>query len=206
MYKIIIIRALAVMASTCLSLGVALPAGSASATAAGRDAALTSATTCGAWRWPVKTGSDADRHKVSRTVVHTTIRYLRARTAPSSFVGHQDRRFRGAERHTYQLTARLTQFRLEDDGDIHLVLKDSAGRDMIAEIPMPGCVAASSLWKRAIRSVRSAFTSRYHVTTSWHYVSKRIRIRGLGFFDEIHNVTGQAPNGIELHPVIHVRF
>jgi hypothetical protein len=185
-----------------LSLWLALPASAAPAAVPGIHAA----TTCGVWRWPVKTGSDADRRKVSKTVVDTTIRYLRARTAPSSFAGHQNRRFRGAERHTYQLTTRLTQFRLEDDGDIHLVLKNRSGKTMIAEIPRPGCVARSSLWKRAIRAARSSFTNRYRVTTSWHFVNRRIRIRGLGFFDEIHNVTGQAPNGIELHPVTRIRF
>jgi hypothetical protein len=80
----IIIGALAVITSAGLSMGAALPASGAS-TAAGQKAALTSATACGVWRWPVKTGSDADRYRVSRTVVYTTIRYLRARTAPSSF-------------------------------------------------------------------------------------------------------------------------
>src|SRR6266581_4510619 len=68
------------------------------------------------------------------------------------------------------------------------------------------CVARSSLWKRAIRAVRSSFTNHYRVSTSWHFVNRRIRIRGLGFFDEVHNVTGQAPNGIELHPVTRIRF
>jgi hypothetical protein len=185
-----------------LSLWLALPASAAPAAVSG----IRAAPACGVWRWPVKTGSDADRRKVHKTVLDTTIRYLRARKAPSSFAGHQNRRFRGAERHTYRLRARLTQFRLEDDGDIHLVLKNSSGKDMIAEIPRPGCVAGSSLWKKAIRAARSGFTSHYRVTTSWHHVNRRIRIRGLGFFDEIHNVTGQAPNGIELHPVTRIRF
>jgi hypothetical protein len=163
-------------------------------------------TACGVWRWPVKTGSDADRYKVSKTVTGTTIRYLRSRTAPSFHDYHQNHRFRGVERHTWQLTARLTQFRLEDDGDIHLVLRNSSGKDMIAEIPRPGCVASRSLWRSAIKSARTTFTNHYRVTTSWHYVNRSITLRGLGFFDEIHNVTGQAPNGIELHPVIHIRF
>jgi hypothetical protein len=198
-----LITALAgIVAIPGLSLWLALPASAAPAAVPGIQAA----TSCGVWRWPVKTGSDADRRKVNRTVVDTTIRRLRARTAPSSFAGHQDRRFRGAERHTYRLRARLTQFRLEDDGDIHLVLKNSSGKDMIAEIPRPGCVARSSLWKKAIRATRSRFTNHYRVTTSWHFVNRRIRIRGLGFFDEVHNVTGQAPNGIELHPVTRIRF
>jgi hypothetical protein len=155
----------------------------------------------------VKTGSDADRHKVSKTVDPTSIKHLVGLPAPSSFPNYyQKHRFRGAERRTWQLTARLTQFRLEDDGDIHLVLKDSSGRHMIAEIPRPGCVASSSLWKAAIKAARANFSRQYQVTTSWHYVHRKIIIRGLGFFDEIHDVTGQARNGVELHPVTRVRF
>ena len=146
-----LIAALAgIVAIPGLALWLAVPASAAPAAAPG----IRAATACGVWRWPVKTGSDADRRKVHKTVIDTTIRYLRARTAPSSFAGHQNRRFRGAERHTYRLRARLTQFRLEDDGDIHLVLKNSSGKDMIAEIPRPGCVARSSLWKKAIRATR----------------------------------------------------
>jgi hypothetical protein len=164
------------------------------------------AVTCGTWRWPVKTGSDADRHKVSRRVRDTTIRHLRSLKAPGSFAGHQDRRFRGAERHTWQLSTVLTQYREEDDGDIHLVIKNSSGKKMIAEIPLGRCVSSRSLWKRQIASARTTFTRHLHLTTSWHYVHRKITLRGLGFFDEIHDVTGQAPNGIELHPVIRVRF
>ena len=162
--------------------------------------------TCGVWRWPVKTGSDADRRKVSRTVRVTSIRHLRSLTAPSSFAGHQSHRFRGVERHTWKLTTWLTQYREEEDGDIHLVLKNSAGKHMIAEIPLGRCVSVRSLWKKQIASARASFARHLHVTTSWHHVHRKITLVGLGFFDEIHDVTGQAPNGIELHPVIRVSF
>lgn len=163
--------------------------------------------TCGTWRWPVKTGSDASRFRVSRPVRYTTVRHLRSLTAPSSFpTYYQNHRFRGAERHIWQLTTRLIQFREEDDGDIHLVLRNNAGKKMIAEIPLGRCVSSRSLWKHRIAAARTTFTRHYRVTTSWHYVNRRITLRGLGFFDEIHNVTGQAPNGIELHPVTRVRF
>jgi len=165
------------------------------------------AITCGTWRWQVKTGADADRFKVSQTVDSTTVGHLRSLTAPSSFpTFYQTHRFRGAERHTWQLTARLTQYREEDDGDIHLVLRNSAGKDMIAEIPLGRCVALRSLWKSRIAAARATFTSHDPVSTSWHFVNQTITLRGLGFFDEIHNVTGQAPNGMELHPVTRVRF
>ena len=30
----------------------------------------------------------------------------------------------------------------------------------------------------------------------------RVRVRGVGFWDEVHGQTGVAPNGIELHPVL----
>jgi hypothetical protein len=78
---------------------------------------------------------------------------------------------------------------------------------MIAEIPRPGCVSSASRWKPGITSARYAVTSRYPVSLySWHYINRAISIRGLGFFDEEHNVTGAAPNDIELHPVIYIRF
>jgi hypothetical protein len=40
----------------------------------------------------------------------------------------------------------------------------------------------------------------------WHYLYRSINIRGLGFFDEEHNVTGAAPNDIDLHPAIYIKF
>jgi hypothetical protein len=33
----------------------------------------------------------------------------------------------------------------------------------------------------------------------------KTRIKGVGFWDEIHGQTGVAPNGIELHPVLRFR-
>ncbi len=52
-----------------------------------------------------------------------------------------------------------------DDGEIHLVLKDSAGRSMIADIPYGGCVPAISRWKTAIASTRATFTQHYTLST-----------------------------------------
>ena len=52
------------------------------------------------------------------------------------------------------MTARVTQYKEEADSDIHLVLKDSANRSMIAEIPAPSCVGSSSRWKADIATAR----------------------------------------------------
>src|SRR5438067_3992051 len=167
------------------------------------DPAL-AATACPYERGPVKEGSDTDRFKVSTTVVSTTISYLRGRAKPSSYP--RTRRVGGAELHTYQLHAYLTQYKIEADGDIHLVLKDTAGRNMIAELPLAACVPLASRWKASIATARARFTQALHTTTSWHYLHKPVTVRGVGYFDPPHGQTGAAKNGLELHPVIGVSF
>src|SRR5260370_23775874 len=166
------------------------------------------ATACGSWRWPVKTGSDATRYQVGRNISYTSVGYLDHLTPPASFGSYaQNHRVRWPEFRTWQINGvTLVAVKLEDDGDLHLRLR-SAGKDMIAEIPRPGCVSSASPWKAGITSARPAVTSRYCVSLhKWHYLYRSINIRGLGFFDEEHNVTGAAPNDIELHPAIYVKF
>jgi len=185
--------------------GVTLASSSASAAALSTPHALSSASRCGYWRWPVKTGADADRAKVDRRAIDTTILYLRTRREPSVYP--QDRRISFVEYHTFQVNSVwLTEVREESDSDFHLVLKDAAGRSMIAEIPAPSCVSKISPWRSAIAATRWYFTKHYRVTTSWHYIHRLVDVRGLGFFDEIHGQIGLAPNGIELHPVIWMKF
>jgi hypothetical protein len=104
------------------------------------------------------------------------------------------------------VTADLTQSKQETDGDIHMVLKDAAGRSMIAEIPYGSCVPTTSRWNSAIASARSPFTAHYPATATWHYVHRLVDVRGLGFIDVLHWQTGVPPNGVELHPVIYIHF
>jgi hypothetical protein len=157
---------------------------------------------CPVERGPVKEGSDATRNKVSTYVNKTTIGHLRSFAKPSSYP--KAARIAPNEDKTWQVTATLTQYKQETDGDIHLVLKDSSGRKMIAEIPFARCVPAASRWRSAITTASHVFTTAFHVTTSWHYVRRTVDIRGLGYFDPPHGQTGAAPNGIELHPAIYV--
>lgn len=159
------------------------------------------AISCPYERGPVKEGSDADRFRVSTTVTHVSVFYLRTRPKPSTYP--RDRRVTAAELHTYQVTAYLTQYKEESDGDVHLVLKDAAGRSMIAEMPYRPCVPSTSRWRSAIASARYSFTQQYRLTTSWHYVHRLVDVRGIGFMDVRHGQTGVAPNGVELHPVIY---
>ena len=86
------------------------------------------------------------------------------------------------------------------------MLKDSAGRSMISEIPYGSCVPTASRWKAAIASARSAFAAHYTATATWHYVHRLVDVRGIGFMDVLHGQVGVAPNGVELHPVIYIHF
>lgn len=167
------------------------------------DARLASVS-CPVERGPVKEGSDADRAKVDNTAVTKTVNYLRNIGKPSVYPTNA--RVTQAELHKYRVVAHLRQFKEESDGDYHLVLKDSSGRSMIAEIPYGGCVPAASRWKTAIAKTRSAFNHHYSVSTSWHYVNRKVVLQGIGFMDVLHGQTGVAPNGVELHPVTHVYF
>jgi hypothetical protein len=196
------VRRASAVAAALGAVALTLTAAVAAAQANTSAAATASTTTCGHWRWPVKTGSDATRHRVSKAVDYTTIMHLDGLKAPSSFGPYaQNHRISWLEFHTWQLRRiTLVAVKLEDDGDIHLRLL-SAGKKMIAEIPLPRCVSSASPWKPAITSARKAVTSRYPVSHDWYYVNRTISIRGLGFFDEEHNVTGAAPNDVELHPV-----
>jgi hypothetical protein len=129
------------------------------------------------------------------------------RIPPASFGSYaQNHRVRWPEFRTWQVRATLVALKLEDDGDIHVRLS-SSGHNMIAEVPLPRCVSSASLWKTEIASARHYLLARYSVSLySWHYVYRTVSIRGLGFFDEEHGVTGAAPNDIEVHPVIWVSF
>jgi hypothetical protein len=159
---------------------------------------------CPVERGPVKEGADADRNRVSSTLVNTSVAALRTRPKPSTYP--KNNRVTTTEFHIWAVTAYLTQYKQESDGDIHLVIKDSAGRSMIAELPYGSCVPSTSRWRTAILSARSTFGHTYAVSTSWHYVHRLVDLHGVGYMDPLHGQTGVAPNGVELHPVIYVHF
>lgn len=99
------------------------------------------------------------------------------------------------------MTAFLLRYKMEADSDYHLVLADSGGRKMIAEIPSPACVGSNSPFLPQIRYVRRTFASRFHPTDVWQRVHVVV-VTGIGFFDFLHGRSRTAPNGIELRPVL----
>jgi len=161
---------------------------------------------CGVERWPVKTGTDADANLVNlNNPSVVTIAGLVALAAPAN--KPENNRVAPTETTVFALNATLTQYKLEsDDSDYHLVLIDSAGRTVIAEIPLPGCVGSGSPFTSAIANARSAFNAQLTATTTFKTANIPVLVRGVGFFDVLHGQTGVAPNGIELHPVLDIAF
>ena len=160
---------------------------------------------CGVERWAVKTGTDADAGSVNlNNPVPQTITYLRSLTAPATLPASN--RVPPTEETTFTINATLVEYKLETDSDYHLVIQDSAGNTMIAEIPDPACVGAGSPFATLIQSARQDFDAKYSTTTSFQTANIPVQLIGVGFFDFLHGQTGVAPNGIELHPVLDIQF
>jgi hypothetical protein len=158
-------------------------------------------TTCGVERWAIKTGTDAGARSVNqKSLVPSNIFHLRTLPAPAS--PPVSSRVRPIETTVYSVSAILLRYKYEADSDVHLVIADTGGRTMIAEIPAPQCVGTSSPFLPSIKYVRAKFTSQFHPSDTWHRVNTPVQIAGVGFFDFKHGQSGVAPNAIELHPVL----
>ncbi len=160
---------------------------------------------CGVERWSVKVGTDPDAHLINtNSTTSQTITYLRGITAPAS--PPLNSRVQPPEITNFLIDATLIEYKLENDSDYHLVIKDAAGNTMIAEIPDPACVATSSPFFNAIKSARALFDSKYTASSSFKTANVPVRLTGPAFFDFLHGQTGVAPNGIELHPLLNIVF
>jgi hypothetical protein len=209
----------------------------------------------GVERWPVKTGRDEDVAKVGVNklngedlgsgLVDTTVEEMRAlpRAADmppvkSSFSKnsfYQNRRFAVTETTVWRLKALITEAKLEQDGDYHLVLQGDSGATMIGEIPNPDpAYVKNAGWRADIGVARHAMDAKLghplapvdfdpkdmgpptqerpdnapmaDETAAMTKVGSRATVTGVGFFDSNHGQTGVAPTAIELHPIFNIVF
>src|SRR5690348_6477587 len=160
---------------------------------------------CGVESWSVKTGTDSDKALVDlNSSTSSTIAALRALAQPATLPANN--RLQPTEVTQYALSATLTQYKLESDSDYHLVIQDASGNTMIAEIPDPACVGSGSPFTSGVQVARTEFDNKYVATTSFKTANIPVCLKGIGFFDFQHGQTGVAPNAIELHPVLDVKF
>jgi hypothetical protein len=166
---------------------------------------ISSSPSCGVERWAVKTGIDADvlLVDVSR-ITPSTISLLQAITRPVSLPNNS--RASEQEKTVFAILGTLTLYKLEDDSDYHLVIKDEANNTIITEVPCPCCVGATSPFASAIAQARSKFDARFTATRNFQTADVPVLIKGVGFFDFPHGQTGAAANNFELHPVLDIHF
>jgi hypothetical protein len=187
------------LVALCFVVAVGVIAAAATPTSAGQTAAA-----CGSRLWGLKTLSDTGRTLIYlRPLATTTIAEVNTRPMPQPTPSW---RSRGFARRVWMLVAQIVEFKLEDDGDIHLILFD-AGAYMIAKLPSPACVPRTSRDRGAIISARRSFESRCGpVNNRWQPLGAVAHITGVGFWDFPHGQRGHARNYAELHPVTGIRF
>jgi hypothetical protein len=152
---------------------------------------------CGEERWAVKTLSDPDATRVDfANVIATSVAALNDLAPHCSNL--PERRTFPEEFQVFEVTARVSLTRLEDDRDVHIVVADPANptRTMITEVIDPECQGA----------LQSPFIfllvyARKMYETLNPLAGKTVRLRGVGFYDFNHGQTGRSASCIELHPV-----
>src|SRR5438874_4686218 len=115
---------------------------------------------CGVERWSVKTGTDPDAGLVNlNTASPITFNNLLAVAWPALIPDNQ--RLIPFETTLWTLNTTLQGYFLANDSDYHMVLTDSIGRTMIAEIPAPSCVGPGSPFAVGIAHARTQMDARF---------------------------------------------
>ena len=143
--------------------------------------------------------TDADASKVNLTPTAGQVADLCILPAPFDPLGRTD-----GELTTYELTGTITLAKMENDSDIHMVINDDAGHQMIIEASSPGC-AVGSMVAAQIASTRQAVENQFPTAAAGGIednVSVPVTVTGVAYFDHPHGQDGAAPNNIELHPLL----
>ena len=172
-------------------------------------AAIPYGSACGVFRWSVKTLADPAAAHLPQSATTTTIAAL-AQLHPPGDPQYFTTRRAPVETTLYHLRARLQGYVLEQDGDVHLLLRDpQTGAHMIGEIPAPYCApgARAATFAHARAAVKSIGRHAAMPRRIW-WLDYRgatpplVDVWGYGYWDDEHGQRGAAKNGVELHPVL----
>jgi hypothetical protein len=151
----------------------------------------------------LRTLSDPERGLVDLRPRTTTIRAInnlrRPRRTPT-------RRNNAFERHVWRVRAVIVKDRLQDDGDIQVILV-ARHSYLIAELPAPACLPRATRARAAIVRARRRFERGCgSASRSWTNQGAVAYVSGVGFWDLPNRHPGHAKNYAELHPVTSIRF
>jgi hypothetical protein len=153
---------------------------------------------CGVERWATKTLTDPDATRVDFTNVSTTtISALNA--LPAHCSGLPTARTFTEEFRVFEVEGVVQLTRNEDDMDVHVAVADpaDASKTIVVEVADPVCATASPFLLMLINA-----KAQYHSLGTLS--GRRVRIRGVGFYDFAHGQIGRSQSCIELHPVISI--
>jgi len=146
----------------------------------------------------LKTLSDPQRKLVNLHPKNTTVTAINALAQPHATPKTRSTAF---SRQVWRVPAQITEFKVEGDSDIHLILFD-AGSYLIAEMPAAACIPKKGRDRKAMIAVRKKFQTQCgKPTKQWQPLGAVVLISGVGFFDIPHSQIPHAPNFAELHPV-----
>jgi hypothetical protein len=96
------------------------------------------------------------------------------------------------ERHVYRITAQVTSVQQEASGDLRILISDGAGHTMTVNAPSLACTNGATVsQRRQMAKARTAVT-----------ICSDAVLTGVLFYTLAHHQVGEAPNGIELNPLL----
>ena len=159
---------------------------------------------CGSERWNVKILQDAEAGDINFSAIKSTVSKQLALTKPEY---HESNLRDITEKKVYKIDCILVKYRLEDDSDWHLVVKDlTSNREMVVELPSPNCVDMSNphfgkliVSRKRLQAKVGPIKSEYRKPPA----GTKIEVIGVGFFDKRNHPQGFK--GRELHPVLELK-
>jgi hypothetical protein len=158
----------------------------------------------GVERWNVKVLIDTAAHSVNYVADTMTVPQMDTLVVPAPNANAP--RNGAIEYMAIASKCFITSKRVESDNDYHLVIGTGLSA-MIAEIPDPSCsAAASSTHVNEYIQARNFVDTHIASGNVYTVTIPAVIVTGIGFVDPPHGQAGAAPNNLELHPVINIRF
>lgn len=172
---------------------------------------------CGVQRWHVKTLDDVNEGTINWTPSVQTVTYMDALPVPSGYNESCDTcRYAPSETQVYTIRALLLTRKHEtgssgdDDYHVGVADPDNTSKTMVMELPHSICIdACASGFGGFYDAGRNLLDTCFGAASSSFQAFPAgvvADITGVAFFDGIHGQTDVAPNGVELHPILHIEF